>query len=123
MSVQGDVTRDILEDYTLHSQVGSGSFAVVWKATRKSDGATVAVKDIATSKLNTKLRESLESEISILQRTHHPNIIRLYEIRRVRRMLRPQPRFEMVDEYLIDHVTSTALIDSKMIWHHSLIFS
>eukprot|EP00959_Pyramimonas_sp_CCMP1952_P237428 4962093-Pyramimonas_sp.AAC.1 len=40
----------------------------------------VAVKEIATEKLNRKLRESLESEISILQRTKHPNIIKLFDI-------------------------------------------
>ena len=65
-------------------QIGSGSFAVVWKATRRNDGGTVAIKEINTEKLNSKLRESLESEIAILQRTHHPYIIRLYYLRRVR---------------------------------------
>ena len=54
----------------------------------------VQIKEIATDKLNTKLRESLESEISILQRTRHPNIIRLHEIRRVRPHLGSQgPRY------------------------------
>jgi serine/threonine protein kinase len=121
------------------AQIGSGSFAVVWKATRRADGGIVAIKEINTEKLNAKLRESLESEIAILQvglfsacmicmkhhspavlcllqssphtvpslgdkcashepssemgvgvwsrglqRTHHPNIIRLHDLRRVR---------------------------------------
>jgi len=38
------------------------------------------VKEIWTEKLNQKLQESLESEMSILGRTKHANIVSLYEI-------------------------------------------
>ncbi|KAK4799655.1 hypothetical protein SAY86_025020 [Trapa natans] len=40
----------------------------------------VAIKEIATGQLSKKLRESLMSEIIILQKINHPNIIRLHEI-------------------------------------------
>eukprot|EP00873_Tetraselmis_striata_P005776 jgi/Tetstr1/426040/TSEL_016384.t1 len=66
--------------WALGARIGSGSFAVVWKAVHRSSGAVAAVKEIWTEKLNAKLRESLASEMSILTRTEHPNIVRLLEI-------------------------------------------
>uniref|UniRef100_A0A061RD52 Unc51-like kinase n=1 Tax=Tetraselmis sp. GSL018 TaxID=582737 RepID=A0A061RD52_9CHLO len=67
-------------DWCLSHRIGSGSFAVVWKAVHKSTGEPAAVKEIWTEKLNQKLQESLESEMSILGRTKHANIVSLYEI-------------------------------------------
>ncbi|KAL3694157.1 hypothetical protein R1sor_007808 [Riccia sorocarpa] len=70
----------MIGDYVVTQQIGSGSFAVVWKARHKLRGNEVAIKEIATEKLNPKLQESLLSEIAILKKTNHPNIIRLHEI-------------------------------------------
>ncbi|KAL2633581.1 hypothetical protein R1flu_005060 [Riccia fluitans] len=70
----------MIGDYIVTQQIGSGSFAVVWKARHKLHGNEVAIKEIATEKLNPKLQESLLSEIEILKKTNHPNIIRLHEI-------------------------------------------
>lgn len=68
-------------EYIVTQQIGAGSFAVVWKAHHKQHpGFQVAIKEIATERLNKKLQESLRSEIAILQRTDHPNIIRLHDI-------------------------------------------
>uniref|UniRef100_A0A7S1SKK1 Protein kinase domain-containing protein n=1 Tax=Tetraselmis chuii TaxID=63592 RepID=A0A7S1SKK1_9CHLO len=67
-------------EWALGHRIGSGSFAVVWKAVHGGSGEVAAVKEIWTEKLNAKLRESLESEMSILTRTEHPNIVRLLEI-------------------------------------------
>lgn len=61
-------------------KIGSGSFAVVSKGRHRVHGTEVAIKEIATDNLNRKLQESLESEIAILKRANHPNIIRLLEI-------------------------------------------
>ena len=66
--------------YRLGEQVGAGSFATVWKAVHVETGEEVAVKQINLKRLNRKLRESLESEIAILQHTRHANIIRLHDI-------------------------------------------
>mgnify|MGYP000114256502 FL=1 len=68
----------IVGEYELLHQIGSGSFAVVWKAKHRLTGMVVAVKEIAADKLNQKLCENLMSEIEILKRTSHPNIIRLF---------------------------------------------
>lgn len=70
----------IVGDYIIKHQIGAGSFAVVWKAEHRLHGNEVAIKEIATEKLNKKLQENLMSEIAILKRTVHPNIIRLYDI-------------------------------------------
>lgn len=71
----------VIGEYIVTQQIGAGSFAVVWKAHHKQHpGFQVAIKEIATERLNKKLQESLRSEIAILQRTDHPNIIRLHDI-------------------------------------------
>ena len=73
----------MIGDYAVTQQIGSGSFAVVWKGKHRETGREVAIKEIATEKLNKKLRESLESEIAILEKANHPNIIHLIEIVKV----------------------------------------
>lgn len=67
-------------DYTVFEQVGCGSFSVVWHAKHRLKGYDVAIKEIATARLNKKLQESLLSEIAILRKIDHPNITRLHEI-------------------------------------------
>ncbi|KAH7416127.1 hypothetical protein KP509_14G076800 [Ceratopteris richardii] len=69
----------IVGDYVLTQELGTGSFAVVWKGKHRHTGAEVAIKEIAADKLNRKLCENLMSEINILKKTNHPNIIRLHE--------------------------------------------
>jgi serine/threonine-protein kinase ULK/ATG1 len=66
--------------WRVDKQIGRGSFAVVWRARHADTGQRVAVKEIRLDKLNRKLRESLESEIQVLQRSRHGNIIKLHDI-------------------------------------------
>ncbi|KAI4318970.1 hypothetical protein MLD38_032622 [Melastoma candidum] len=70
----------IVGDYLVGKQIGSGSFSVVWHARHRVHGTEVAIKEIATGKLNKKLQESLISEIHILKKINHPNIVRLHDI-------------------------------------------
>ncbi|CAI5986776.1 unnamed protein product [Closterium sp. NIES-64] len=72
--------RPVGDDYVLEKQIGSGSFSVVWRGRRRSTGDAVAIKEIPTEKLSAKLHESLESEIAILKRARHPNIVHLLDI-------------------------------------------
>lgn len=65
--------------YVLGSMLGRGSFAVVWKGKHVTTARTVAVKEINVKMLNAKLKQSLECEVSILQRVEHQNIVRLLE--------------------------------------------
>lgn len=67
-------------DYQVVRQIGSGSFSVVWQARHQVHGTEVAIKEIAIGRLNKKLQESLMSEIFILKRINHPNIIHLHEV-------------------------------------------
>lgn len=69
----------VIGDYIVGPRIGSGSFAVVWRARNRSSGLEYAVKEIDKRHLSPKVRENLLKEISILSTIHHPNIIRLFE--------------------------------------------
>lgn len=71
-------------DWEISTHIGSGSFAIVWKARHRLTGQEAAIKEIALDKLNAKLRQSLESEVSILKRITHENIVKLLEVFEVR---------------------------------------
>ncbi|XP_022846633.1 serine/threonine-protein kinase ATG1c-like isoform X2 [Olea europaea var. sylvestris] len=67
-------------DYVVEDRIGSGSFSTVWNGRHRTHGTEVAIKEIVTARLNSKLKESLKSEIFILQKIHHPNIVRLLDM-------------------------------------------
>eukprot|EP00939_MAST-03C_sp_MAST-3C-sp1_P004111 g4111.t1 len=67
----------VIGNYVLLRKLGSGSFAQVYEAYHSVTNEAVAVKAISLQKLNRKLQKNLESEIAILQRFKHPNIVRL----------------------------------------------
>ncbi|KAG8096613.1 hypothetical protein GUJ93_ZPchr0013g35936 [Zizania palustris] len=66
-------------EYVLVRQIGSGAYARVWLGRHFTRGTEVALKEIAVERLSSKLRESLLSEVDILRRIRHPNIIALHE--------------------------------------------
>ncbi|KAL5217698.1 hypothetical protein ABZP36_018382 [Zizania latifolia] len=66
-------------EYVLLRQIGSGAYARVWLGRHCTRGTEVALKEIAVERLSSKLRESLLSEVDILRRIRHPNIIALHE--------------------------------------------
>ncbi|XP_039028704.1 serine/threonine-protein kinase ATG1c-like isoform X2 [Hibiscus syriacus] len=70
----------VVGNYLVGRQIGSGSFSIVWHARHRVHGTEVAIKEIAMGRLNKKLQDSLMSEIFILKRINHPNIIRLHDI-------------------------------------------
>ncbi|KAF9595630.1 hypothetical protein IFM89_001503 [Coptis chinensis] len=70
----------VVGDYIVGRQIGSGSFSVVWHARHRVHGMEVAIKEIVMERLSKKLQESLMSEIVILRKINHPNIIRLHDI-------------------------------------------
>ncbi|OMO97325.1 hypothetical protein COLO4_14716 [Corchorus olitorius] len=77
---QGTGRGRVVGDYLVGRQIGSGSFSVVWHARHRVHGTEVAIKEIVTGRLNKKLQDSLMSEIFILKKIIHPNIIRLHDI-------------------------------------------
>jgi len=73
-------TLEIQHSYIMKERLGSGSFSIVRRAQRKSNGDIVAVKCIIKKKISAKEKESLHIEIAAMKLVKHPNIIRLYEI-------------------------------------------
>lgn len=69
-------------DYVVTSKLGSGSFATVYKGYHKTSKVPVAIKAMSLSKLNSKLLANLETEISIMRQIDHPNVVKLYEIKK-----------------------------------------
>ena len=75
-------------DWILQQRIGSGSFAVVWKASHVTTGKIAAIKEISTDRLNKKLKQSLESEVSILKQIRHKNIVHLEDVIEVQGLVR-----------------------------------
>ncbi|GMH42822.1 hypothetical protein BSKO_10741 [Bryopsis sp. KO-2023] len=86
------VTKSV-GDWSLEQKIGSGSFSVVWRGVHSKTGRVAAIKEVATDRLNEKLRESLNSELAILKRTKHKNIVELHDI------LKEDGRIYLVLEY------------------------
>ncbi|KAJ3300449.1 hypothetical protein HK104_000507 [Borealophlyctis nickersoniae] len=67
------------ELYFVGRQLGTGSFATVKECTRKSDSRKFAVKIV--DKYHVKGKEDmLRSEIAVLKKVHHPNIVTLHDL-------------------------------------------
>ena len=69
-----------LPNYEIGKDIGRGSFASVYKAI-DSSGNIVAIKAVEKDRLNTKLAENLDTEISILREISNTNIVNLLEIK------------------------------------------
>jgi hypothetical protein len=67
MASQSPGARTVGGRWELLEVIGSGSFAIVWRARCTSSGQLGACKEVLTDKLNSKLLSSLESEIAVLQ--------------------------------------------------------
>ena len=68
-------------NYLLVSKLGEGQFGTVYKATHQETDETFAVKTIEKKKVNSnpKLRKLFDTEMSIMSKITHPNILHLYE--------------------------------------------
>lgn len=65
--------------------LGSGSFSVVCLGRHKVTHQAVAIKIIKKEfeEKSQRAKKQLQAEISIMQRTSHPNIIKLHAVQRV----------------------------------------
>ena len=75
--------------------IGSGSFAIVWKA-RDQRGQCAAIKEIQTERLSQKLLSSLESEVAVLRQTKSNNIVGLLDLIQARARARMTTPFRLL---------------------------
>jgi len=68
-------------NYLLVSKLGEGQFGTVFKATHQQTKEIFAVKTIKKSSINSnpKLRTLFDTEMSVMSKIHHPNILHLHE--------------------------------------------
>ena len=68
-------------NYLLVSKLGEGQFGSVFKATHQSTNEEFAVKTVAKSKVNSnpKLKTLFDTEMAVMSRIKHPNILHLHE--------------------------------------------
>ncbi|XP_042422063.1 serine/threonine-protein kinase ATG1a-like [Zingiber officinale] len=69
----------LVGDYILGPKIGAGSFASVWRARHRKYGHEVAVKEIDKQRVDSKVRDCLLKEVSILRNISHPNIVRFFQ--------------------------------------------
>jgi calcium/calmodulin-dependent protein kinase I len=72
--------EEIKRYYEIKEKLGTGSFAVVKRAVRKSDGKEFAVKVIKKQKLTKEELDIVHDEVEIMQKINHQHCVKLYEM-------------------------------------------
>eukprot|EP00477_Mikrocytos_mackini_P001805 GAHX01001955.1.p1 GENE.GAHX01001955.1~~GAHX01001955.1.p1 ORF type:complete len:336 (-),score=49.80 GAHX01001955.1:237-1244(-) len=69
-----------LDNYSIYSKIGEGSYGIVYKATEKSTGKFVAIKKFRLNNEDEGIPSTALREISILKEVSHENLIKLMDI-------------------------------------------
>ena len=68
----------IADHYILGNEIGKGGFGTVFECQNTETGATVAVKRISTRNLSPEQLSGIESEVHLLKKLDHPNIVKYF---------------------------------------------
>lgn len=71
--------KEVDRFYEVGDAIGDGKFGVVYKCTKRSSGQKFALKVVNKLEMQQMLPNSCSDEGKILEKIHHPNIIRLYQ--------------------------------------------
>ncbi|EGZ16349.1 hypothetical protein PHYSODRAFT_450814, partial [Phytophthora sojae] len=134
--------RASIGEYVVTSKLGSGSFAVVYKGYHKTSKTPVAIKALSLHKLNGKLLANLEMEIAIMRQIDHPNVVKLYDIKKTdkhmylmleycaggdlqqymrRRAQEGGDRAKLLSEDVARHFLRELAKGMQCLWQHNLI--
>lgn len=81
MSASEEIDKPILRRYEIMQKLGKGAYGIVWKATHKKTGNTVALKKIFDAFQNATDAQRTFREIMFLQELRdHENIVRLENV-------------------------------------------
>ena len=68
-------------DYVCYKgKIGKGSYSSVYKGFHKNSLKEVAVKRIEYENIDIKLKNQINSEMNLMKKINHPNIVKLYDI-------------------------------------------
>jgi serine/threonine protein kinase len=73
-----NVESSFLSEYTVHDYIGSGTVAVVRRATRISDGRELALKCISSS--DDEVQQFAKDEYELLESLKHPSIVQVLNL-------------------------------------------
>jgi NIMA (never in mitosis gene a)-related kinase len=68
-----------MENYEIITHIGKGSFGLVSKVKRKSDGKILVWKELNYGKMSEREKKQLVLEVNILRELKHNNIVRYYD--------------------------------------------
>ncbi|TMW56909.1 hypothetical protein Poli38472_002834 [Pythium oligandrum] len=78
-SFSEDQVRFVGEHYQLGAEIGRGGFGVVYAALDLRNGRSVAIKQVSLQDIDKDELLSIESEISLLRKLNHENIVKYYD--------------------------------------------
>jgi len=73
-------TSDMTDKYKVKEKLGRGAFATVRRAVRKADSTEFALKCVRKKGMDEYNRKALESEVNVMLRLSHKNIVTLHEL-------------------------------------------
>ncbi|KAK0464695.1 kinase-like domain-containing protein [Desarmillaria tabescens] len=72
-------SSSFLDQYEPLDVIGNGSFGIIRKVRRKTDGLIFARKELDFERMNERDRKQIVSEVNILKELHHEHIVRYHD--------------------------------------------